>query len=56
MVVKDGVAYLQAGGSIVYDSDPYEENIETINKMKAADNCIRENEEIWFKKPRNSIL
>jgi len=33
MVVKDGVAYLQAGGGIVFDSDPYDEWLETINKL-----------------------
>jgi anthranilate synthase component 1 len=33
MVVKDGVAYLQAGGGIVFDSDPYDEWMETINKL-----------------------
>jgi anthranilate/para-aminobenzoate synthase component I len=51
MVVKDGIAYLQAGvcspeilflggsltshkqGGIVFDSDPYDEWIETINKL-----------------------
>lgn len=51
MLVKDGVAYLQAGvsgpfflafammlltigqGGIVFDSDPYDEWIETINKL-----------------------
>lgn len=40
MLVKDGVAYLQAGGGIVFDSDPYEEYIETINKLKANTTCI----------------
>lgn len=35
MVVKDGVAYLQAGGGIVFDSDPEEEWIETMNKLGA---------------------
>lgn len=50
MVVKDGVAYLQAGGGIVYDSDPYDEYIETMNKMKANVTCIQGAEDIWFKK------
>ena len=35
MVVKDGVAYLQAGAGIVYDSDPDFEYEESINKAKA---------------------
>lgn len=33
MVYKDGIAYLQAGGGIVYDSDEYDEYVETMNKM-----------------------
>ncbi|RMZ75389.1 hypothetical protein DV737_g5310, partial [Chaetothyriales sp. CBS 132003] len=33
MVWKDGVAYLQAGGGIVFDSDEEEEWIETLNKL-----------------------
>ncbi|KAF2639102.1 anthranilate synthase component [Massarina eburnea CBS 473.64] len=40
MVVKDGIAYLQAGGGIVFDSDPYDEWIETINKLGANTQCI----------------
>ncbi len=35
MVVKDDVAYLQAGAGIVYDSDPNREYDETVNKAKA---------------------
>jgi anthranilate/para-aminobenzoate synthase component I len=35
-----GVAYLQAGGGIVFDSDPYDEYIETINKLGANIACI----------------
>ncbi|HNT86798.1 MAG TPA: anthranilate synthase component I [Candidatus Hydrogenedentes bacterium] len=35
MVVKDGVAHLQAGAGIVYDSDPDREYDETVNKVKA---------------------
>lgn len=35
MVFKDGVAYLQAGGGIVYDSVEEEEYMETINKLGA---------------------
>ncbi|PKY07347.1 anthranilate synthase component 1 [Aspergillus campestris IBT 28561] len=41
MVVKDGVAYLQAGGGIVFDSDPYDEYVETLNKLGANIACIR---------------
>ncbi|GME87114.1 unnamed protein product [[Candida] boidinii] len=50
MVHKDGIAYLQAGGGIVYDSDPYDEYIETMNKMKANNNTIVEAENIWVER------
>ncbi|MHC4914359.1 MAG: anthranilate synthase component I [Planctomycetota bacterium] len=35
MVIKDGVAYVQAGGGIVYDSVPENEYQETLNKARA---------------------
>ncbi|KAI3404818.2 TRP2 [Candida oxycetoniae] len=50
MVYKDGVAYLQAGGGIVFDSDEYEEYMETMNKMRANNNTIVEAEKIWAEK------
>lgn len=50
MVCKDGIAYLQAGGGIVFDSDEQEEYVETLNKMKANHNTILEAEEIWASK------
>jgi anthranilate synthase component 1 len=34
-VIKDGTLYVQAGGGIVYDSDPESEFQETVNKSKA---------------------
>ncbi|MEC9199050.1 MAG: anthranilate synthase component I [Pseudomonadota bacterium] len=34
-VVKDGKLYIQAGGGVVYDSDPEAEYQETVNKSKA---------------------
>lgn len=40
MLVKDGVAYLQAGGGIVWDSVPEEEWQETMNKLAANIRCI----------------
>lgn len=40
MLVKDGVAYVQAGGGIVYDSEPYAEYVETVNKMGAVMRAI----------------
>jgi anthranilate synthase component 1 len=45
MLVKDGVAYLQAGGGIVFDSDPNDEYVETINKLAANIKCIKGAEE-----------
>ena len=35
-VIKDGVAYVQAGAGIVADSDPISENQECINKAAAV--------------------
>ncbi len=40
MVLKDGMAYLQAGAGIVYDSDPDREYDETVNKAKALVRAI----------------
>ena len=40
IVVKDGVAYLQAGGGVVYDSDPEREYQETLQKMGALMQAI----------------
>jgi anthranilate synthase component 1 len=44
-VVKDGVMYVQAGGGVVYDSDPEAEYQETVNKaralVRAAEEAIR---------------
>jgi para-aminobenzoate synthetase component I len=34
-VIKEGKAYFQAGGGIIYDSDPEAEYIETLDKAKA---------------------
>lgn len=34
-VIKDGKLYVQAGGGVVYDSDPQAEFDETVNKSKA---------------------
>jgi len=60
MMYKDGVAYLQAGichvlrrapdvigGGIVYDSDPYEEYVETLNKLKSNITTIQKAEELY---------
>lgn len=50
MVYKDGIAYLQAGGGIVFDSDEYDEYVETMNKMKANHSTLLQAEEIWAEK------
>ncbi|PCH02820.1 ADC synthase [Penicillium occitanis (nom. inval.)] len=48
MLVKGGVAYLQAGGGIVFDSDEYDEYVETLNKLGANIACIKGAEEIYM--------
>ncbi|MSQ14086.1 MAG: anthranilate synthase component I [Dehalococcoidia bacterium] len=45
MVLKDGVASIQAGGGIVYDSDPEMEYEETLHKAKALLRAIAQAEE-----------
>lgn len=45
MIVKDGFVYLQAGGGIVYDSDPTEEFEETMNKARAGIAAIKRAEQ-----------
>ncbi|KAI1269619.1 anthranilate synthase component 1 [Xylariaceae sp. FL1019] len=50
MLVKDGVAYLQAGGGIVFDSDAYEEWMETMNKLGANMHCITSAENLYAKR------
>lgn len=40
MVIKNGTAYLQAGGGIVYDSVPATEYQESMNKMRALMRAI----------------
>ncbi len=44
MVVKEGIAYTQAGGGIVYDSVPEHEYEETMNKARALLNAISQAE------------
>ncbi|KAL6717438.1 anthranilate synthase component 1 [Lecanora helva] len=44
MLVKDGTAFLQAGGGIVWDSVPEEEWEETMNKLAANLRCIKDAE------------
>ena len=45
MVVKDGVAYVQAGGGVVYDSNPEAERLESLAKARAALQAITDAEE-----------
>ncbi|GLB35368.1 putative anthranilate synthase component I, N terminal region [Lyophyllum shimeji] len=48
MTFKDGVAYLQAGGGIVYDSVEEDEYVETLNKLKANVRALEEAERYWY--------
>ena len=48
IVYKDGIAYLQAGGGIVYDSELEAEFDEICNKMRANVNAIRATEALYF--------
>jgi anthranilate synthase component 1 len=41
-VVKDGTLYIQAGGGVVYDSDPDAEYEESVNKAKALRQAARD--------------
>ena len=45
LVLRDGIAYLQAGGGIVADSDPAEEHQECLNKLRALETAIELAEE-----------
>ncbi len=40
LVLRDGIAYLQAGGGIVADSDPAAEHDECLNKLLALETAI----------------
>ena len=55
MLLKDGVAYLQAGGGIVFDSDPYDEWMETMNKLGANMKCIESAEERYAEDDEEGI-
>ena len=55
MVMKDGVAHVQAGGGIVYDSEPEREYEETVNKAKALMRAIERAEEQTASAPRGSL-
>ncbi len=55
MVFKDGTAYLQAGGGIVYDSDPGAEYVETLNKLGAPQRAIDQAEIAAAEMKRGSL-
>jgi anthranilate synthase component I len=40
MVLKNGVAYIQAGGGVVADSEPEREREESVNKARALMRAI----------------
>jgi len=47
MTFKQGVAYLQAGGGIVYDSVEEDEYVETINKLQGNVRALSAAEKYW---------
>ncbi|MGB2694866.1 MAG: anthranilate synthase component I [Dehalococcoidia bacterium] len=55
MLMKDGVAHVQAGGGIVYDSDPVTEFEETESKARAMMRAIDRAEEMIESAPRGSL-
>jgi anthranilate synthase component I len=56
MVVKDGVAYLQAGGGIVFDSVEEDEWFETMNKLGANIRTIEEAEKKYLMLEKGQVL
>jgi len=48
MVFKDGTAYLQAGGGIVFDSVEEDEYVETLNKLEGNVRALKQAEEHWY--------
>jgi anthranilate synthase component 1 len=55
IVMKDGVAHVQAGGGIVYDSVPERERQEAVNKAKALLTAIDHAELAEAQAPRGSL-
>ncbi|KAF8061545.1 ADC synthase [Lyophyllum atratum] len=55
MTFKDGVAYLQAGGGIVYDSVEEDEYVETLNKLKANVRALEEAERYWYNVQKDQV-
>lgn len=54
MTFKDGVAYLQAGGGIVYDSVEEDEYIETMNKLASNLRCLEQAEAYYAERESGS--
>jgi hypothetical protein len=54
MTFKDGVAYLQAGGGIVFDSVEEDEYVETLNKLGANVKCLEQAEGEFVEVPFRS--
>lgn len=55
IVMKDGVAHIQAGGGIVYDSVPEAEFQETLNKARALLRALDQAEQAGEGAPRGSL-
>jgi anthranilate synthase component 1 len=55
ILMKDGVAHVQAGGGIVYDSDAATEYAETENKARALIRAIEQAEEQSAGRPAGSL-
>jgi anthranilate synthase component 1 len=55
ILMKDGVAYVQSGGGIVYDSDPATEYGETQNKARALIGAIEQAESDASSRPAGSL-
>ena len=55
MLVKDGIAYLQAGGGIVWDSIAEDEWLETMNKLAANIRCVSCAEEKYMRKEATPV-
>ncbi|KAL8856347.1 MAG: hypothetical protein Q9178_007038 [Gyalolechia marmorata] len=48
MLLKEGVAYLQAGGGIVFDSVEEDEWVETMNKLRSNIACVESAEDMFM--------
>jgi anthranilate synthase component 1 len=54
-LIRDGVAYVQAGGGIVADSDPVAEDAEALNKARAVLSAIATAETIRRPTPVTTV-